>query len=46
MATLLDDISDEDLRAFAELQDGPASDPQIELYIYTYFLIFMRMDGR
>jgi hypothetical protein len=42
MATFLDDLSDEDLRDFAELQDDPASDHQIELHIYICFLISTR----
>ncbi|RYP48546.1 hypothetical protein DL768_005585 [Monosporascus sp. mg162] len=40
MASLLNDMTDEDLRAFAETQDDPAGDEQIELYIYACFLIF------
>lgn len=42
MASSLHDLSDEDLRSFAELQEDPANDEQIELYIYTCFLIFTR----
>jgi hypothetical protein len=42
MANLLRDLSDEDLRDFAELQEESASDAQIELFIYTCFLIFTR----
>ncbi|KLU92421.1 hypothetical protein MAPG_11367 [Magnaporthiopsis poae ATCC 64411] len=42
MASLLNDMSDEDLHSFAELQEEPASDEQIELYIYTCFLVFKR----
>ena len=38
----LRDMSDEDLRSFAELQEDPTSDEQIELYIYTCFFIYMR----
>jgi len=45
MATLLHEMSDEDLHAFVELQDDPASDAQIELYISTCFLIFTRTDS-
>lgn len=41
MASSLHDISDEDLHSFAELQD-PADDAQIELFIYTCFLVFTR----
>jgi hypothetical protein len=40
MASLLHDMSNEDLLAFAESQDDPAADEQIELYIYACFLIF------
>jgi hypothetical protein len=42
MATSLHDMSDEELLPFAELQEDPASDAQIELFIYTCFLIFTR----
>ncbi|KAL8310419.1 hypothetical protein RB597_010314 [Gaeumannomyces tritici] len=42
MASLLNDMSDEDLHSFAESQEDPASDEQIELYIYTCFLVFKR----
>jgi len=42
MASLLHDISDEELRSFAELHEDPADDAQIELFIYTCFLIFTR----
>ncbi|KAF2786116.1 hypothetical protein K505DRAFT_290268 [Melanomma pulvis-pyrius CBS 109.77] len=42
MASSLWDMSDEDLRAFAELQEDPTSDVQIELYIYVCLLIFTR----
>jgi len=42
MASLLHGLSDEDLRSFAKLQEDPANDEQIELYIYTCFLIFTR----
>jgi hypothetical protein len=38
----LDYMSDADLRSFAELHEDPASDEQIELYIYTCFLIFTK----
>ena len=40
MASLLNDMSNEDLHSFAESQEDPASDSQIELYIYACFLIF------
>ncbi|EJT68018.1 hypothetical protein GGTG_14404 [Gaeumannomyces tritici R3-111a-1] len=39
MASLLNDMSDEDLHSFAESQEDPASDEQIELYIYACFLV-------
>jgi hypothetical protein len=39
---LLQDIDDEDLCSFSELQEDSANDQQIELYIYTSFLIFTR----
>ena len=42
MASSLYDMSDEELRSLAELQEDPKSDPQIELYIYTCFLLFTR----
>ena len=42
IASSLHDISDEDLRSFAELHEDPANDKQIELYVYTCFLIFKR----
>lgn len=42
MTSLLNDMTDEDLRSFAELQDDPASDGQVEVYIYACLLIFMR----
>ncbi|KAI1157268.1 hypothetical protein F5B18DRAFT_261330 [Nemania serpens] len=42
MATLLRSMDDEDLHSFAELHDDTASDEQIELYIYTHFLIFTK----
>ncbi|KAK4172601.1 hypothetical protein QBC36DRAFT_196602 [Triangularia setosa] len=40
MASLLNDMSKEELCSFAELQDDLVGDDQIELYIYTCFLIF------
>lgn len=43
MASSLHDMSDDDLHSFAELHEDPASDDQIELYIYTCFLIFARI---
>ncbi|KAL8364751.1 hypothetical protein RB595_003837 [Gaeumannomyces hyphopodioides] len=42
MTALLNDMSDEDLHSFAESQEDPASDEQIELYIYACFLVFKR----
>jgi hypothetical protein len=42
MASSLHDISNEELRSFAELHEDPADDAQIELYIYTCFLVFTR----
>ena len=39
---LLDDVSDEDLRSFAELHEDPVNDVQIELYVFTCFLLFKR----
>ncbi|KAL8367900.1 hypothetical protein RB599_003698 [Gaeumannomyces hyphopodioides] len=42
MASLLNHMSDEDLHSFAESQEDPASDEQIELYIYACFLVFKR----
>jgi hypothetical protein len=42
MASLLRDMNDEELCSFAELQEEPANDDQIELYIYICFLIFTR----
>ncbi|KAL8369387.1 hypothetical protein RB599_010631 [Gaeumannomyces hyphopodioides] len=42
MASSLDDMSEDDLRSFAGLHGDPANDLQIELYIYTHFLIFTR----
>lgn len=45
MATVLHDMSDEDLWSFAEIQEDLATDTPIELYIYTHFLIFKRIDS-
>ena|SRR6266566_1923477 len=42
MTSSLYDMSDDDLRSFAELQEDPANDSQIEVYIHTCFLIFTR----
>ncbi|KAI0977555.1 hypothetical protein F4678DRAFT_413424 [Xylaria arbuscula] len=42
LAATLDEMSHEDLHSFAELQEDTASDEQIELYIYTRFLIFTK----
>lgn len=38
----LDEASEEDLQALAELHEDPANDDQIELYIYLCFLIFQK----
>ncbi|KAK0717749.1 hypothetical protein B0T26DRAFT_303312 [Lasiosphaeria miniovina] len=38
MASFLNDLSNEDLDSFAELQD-PTNDDQFELYVYTCFLV-------
>lgn len=38
----LDSMDDEELCSFAELQEDPASNEQIELYIYTCLFIFKR----
>lgn len=35
MVSSLQDMSDEELRSFAELQEEPVNDDQIELYIFT-----------
>jgi hypothetical protein len=42
MTTLLHDISNEDLCSFAKLHEDPVNDVQIELYVFTYFLLFTR----
>ncbi|EJT69155.1 hypothetical protein GGTG_13264 [Gaeumannomyces tritici R3-111a-1] len=42
IASSLDDMSEGDLRSFAELHEDPENDDQIELHIYTCFLIFTR----
>jgi len=42
MSTLFDDMSNEDLCSLAELHEDPVNDVQIELYIFTYFLLFTR----
>ncbi len=42
MATLLGGIENEDLCSFAELQENITSNKQIKLYIYIYFLIFIK----
>ena len=42
MATSLHDMSNEDLCSFAELHEDPVNDVQIELYVFTYFLLFTR----
>lgn len=41
MSATLDNLEDEELRSFAEMQN-PDDDGQIELYIYTQFLVFKR----
>ncbi|RYP39316.1 hypothetical protein DL768_010722 [Monosporascus sp. mg162] len=46
MASLLHDMSEEDLRSLAELQEDPASDKQVELYIYLCFFIFNKTRSR
>jgi len=43
ITSLLDSMNDEDIRSFAELLEDLATDEQIELYIYTCFLTFIRM---
>ena len=46
ITTSIQDMNDEELHSFAELQDpreDSASDEQIELHIYTCFLVFKRM---
>ncbi|KAL8367940.1 hypothetical protein RB599_003723 [Gaeumannomyces hyphopodioides] len=42
IASSLHDMSEDDLRSFAELHEDPENDDQIELHIYTCFLIFTR----
>jgi hypothetical protein len=42
LASVLDDMSEEELRSFAELQEDPANDEQIESYVYTCSLIFAK----
>ncbi|KAF2675633.1 hypothetical protein K458DRAFT_212328, partial [Lentithecium fluviatile CBS 122367] len=42
MATLFHSMSNEDLCSLAELQEDPGNDVPIELYIFTYFLLFTR----
>ena len=42
MATLLHDMSNEDLCSFAELYEDSVNDVQIELYVFIYFLLFTR----
>ena len=42
MVTSLHDMSNEDLCSFAELHEDPVNDVQIELYVFTYFLLFTR----
>ena len=43
MVSSLHDLSDEELRSFAELHKDPANDAQIELFVYTCFFIFTKM---
>ena len=38
----LQDMNNEDLRSFAELHEDPVNDVQIELYVFTCFLLFKR----
>lgn len=42
MVSMLEDISNEDLLAFAKLQDDPESNTLVEYVIYTYYLLFKR----
>jgi hypothetical protein len=42
ITSCLHDMSDDDLRSSAELHEGPVNDEQIELHIYTCFLIVKR----
>jgi hypothetical protein len=42
MATLLHGMSNEDLCSLAELHDDSVNDVQIELYIFTCFLLFTK----
>lgn len=42
MATLLHNISNEDLCSFAELHEDPVNDVPIELYVFTFFFLFTR----
>ena len=42
IVTLLYDMSNEDLGSFAELHEDPVNDVQIELYVFTLFILFMR----
>ncbi|OXV06258.1 hypothetical protein Egran_05974, partial [Elaphomyces granulatus] len=45
LVRLVDEMNDEDLRVFADLQDDPASDSQIELHIYTCLTVFTRSNS-
>jgi hypothetical protein len=42
MVALLDNMDDEELRAFAEIEEHATSDTQVEQYIYICSLIFTR----
>lgn len=42
LVSSLHDMSNEDLCSFAELHEDPVNDVQIELYVFTYFLLFTR----
>ena len=46
MTSFLNDMSKEDLCSFAALQEDPANDNPIELYIHTRFLIFTKTLSR
>jgi hypothetical protein len=41
MSSLLDDMSHEELRSFADLQE-PGSDDEMGLYVYTCSLVFTK----
>lgn len=42
----LDEISEDDIRSFAELHEDPVNDVQIELYIFAYFRLFIRTQSK